>query len=140
MALFSNIDVSVVIVLVGSIELGRDDDWLEIASSFNADVVVFIVIVLLLLADGDDTAADGVVVSFSSQQTSGRPEYIVTLLADLVLTLSRLPVIETVVLRGAGISEACESTSRSRDWYGAMYERSSILELSLLPVILGWWS
>ena len=35
------------------------------------------------------------------------------LLADLVCILSRLLVILTVVLRGAGISEACESTSWS---------------------------
>ena len=59
----------------------------------------------------------------------------------VVLMLSREPVMETVVERGAGMREACESTSWSRcDWNGAMYERSSMLEVSLDPVIDGWWS
>lgn len=62
-----------------------------------------------------------VVVVSSSQETSGKPEYMVTLEADLLCTLSRLPVMETVVERGAGMRDAWESTSLSRcDWNGAM--------------------
>lgn len=47
----------------------------------------------------------------SSQLTSGKPEHTVLELADLICTFSKLLVMLTVVLRGAGISEACDSTS-----------------------------
>ena len=57
---------------------------------------------------------------FGWLSTSGRLEHTLLLLADFMCTFSKLLVTLTVVLRGAGMSEAFDSTSWSCAWNGAI--------------------
>lgn len=120
---------------------GGEGDTIVIVVSFKGGVTLSGCFPVVVTIQWLVSMSRGVVVMIteapSSQLTSGRLEQTLLELADFMLTFSRLLVILTVVLRGAGISEAWDSTSWSCARNGVMYERLSRLVLSLLPVMLG---